>query len=162
MPILGAEAVLQLRQVAHDPVEDAAVFAHLRQPVGGAAAIAEQALEDDARVGLHRIRIGRGAPRDAVGVDAAVAVVAIADEIRLLHRHLERSQRRVLAEHLRRQLVGGRPVADVSAFGVLGMNAAQPDRASTRVLAVAVPERFRLFLAQTDRHDHLVAKRRQR
>ena len=58
----------------------------------GRAAVAEHALEDDARVHFHRQRRGRRAPRDRVPVDAAVAVVAVADEIVLLERHLERQQ----------------------------------------------------------------------
>jgi hypothetical protein len=42
------------------------------------------------------------------------------------------------------------------------MDAAQPHGAGTRMLAVAVTERFGLLLAETNRHDHLIAKRRQR
>ncbi len=50
-PVL-ADALRLLR----DRVENAAVFLLARQPLGRAAAIAEQALEDDARIDFHRQR----------------------------------------------------------------------------------------------------------
>ena len=58
-------------------------------------------------------------PRERVQIGAAVAVLALADEEVQIDRELERRQRRVLAEHRRRNLIGGDAVADVGAFGVL-------------------------------------------
>ena len=49
-----------------------------RAPVRRAAALAEQALEDDARVRLGRKRRRRRRPREIVLIDARVAVVALA------------------------------------------------------------------------------------
>jgi hypothetical protein len=43
--------------------------------------VAEHPLEDDARVRLVRIGGCRRPPRDAVRVDAAIAVVAVADQV---------------------------------------------------------------------------------
>ena len=94
---------------------------------------------------FHRQRRGRRPPGDRVPVDAAVAVVAVADEVVLLERHLERQQRRVLADRLRRDLVDGDARLRTSAPSVrFGMDAAQPDRLAARMLAVAVAERLGL------------------
>ena len=112
-----AELLLQMRDVGRHPVENAAVLLHLRSAFLRRAAVAEHPLEDDARVRLVRVRGGRGAPRDAVGVDAAIAVVAVADEVGLLHRQLERPQRRVAADVLRGDLVRRDAVANVGALG---------------------------------------------
>ena len=157
-----AELLLQMRDVGGHPVEDAAVLLHLRQPLLARPAVAEHPLEDDARVRLVRVRRRRRAPRDAVRVDATVAVVAVADEVGLLHRQLERPQRGVAADVLRGDLVRGDAVADVGALGLLRVHAAQPDGPGPRVLAVAVAERLGLLLAQADRDDDLILERRER
>ena len=62
-------------------------FFERRPPVGGAPPFAEQALEDDPRVGLGRQRRRRRRPREIVLIDAGVAVVALADGREQVHRH---------------------------------------------------------------------------
>ena len=95
--IAGPSALLQPRQIRHHRVEDAAVLARLRQPLRRRAAVAEQPLEDDARIVLGRQRRRRRAPRQRVQVGAAVAVLALAAEEVEVDRQLQRRQRRVLA-----------------------------------------------------------------
>src|SRR5437588_851670 len=72
-------------------------------PLGIGAAVAEQPLEDDLRIVLHRQGRGRTLPRDRVAIRAAQAVAAA--ERRVLDHHLERWERRVLADVLRRELI---------------------------------------------------------
>ena len=71
---------LQLGDFAGDRIEDAAVFALALRAFGGVGAIAEQALEDHARIDLHGQRQGRGAPGYGIHVGATVAYVADADQ----------------------------------------------------------------------------------
>ena len=72
------------------------------------SAVAEQAIEDLARIDFHRQRRGGRAPGNRVGVGAAEADVAGADQAgHVFGREFERRQRRVLADFLRRR--SGRP-----------------------------------------------------
>ena len=89
-------------------VEQAGALPQRGEAVGGAAAVAEQALEDDARMRLGRQRRRRRRPREVVLVDAGVAVVALADGREQVHRQLERRQLRLLADLLGGDLVDGR------------------------------------------------------
>ena len=58
------------------------------------AAVAEQPLEHDLRIDLHRQRTRRRRPRNRVRVDAAVALAAVARvRARILDRELQRRQR---------------------------------------------------------------------
>ena len=118
-----AQTILQAGNGFLHRIEDAAIFANLSQPLRRRSTVAEHPLEDDARIHFHRQRRCRVAPRHRVPVDAAVAVVAVADEIVLLQRHLDRQERRVFAEHLRRDLIDGRSGLDVRALGALRMDA---------------------------------------
>ena len=74
----------------------------------GAAALAEEALEHDARMRLGRERRRRRRPGEAILIDARVAVVAHAGERVQVHRQLERRQLRVAADLLRGDLVDRR------------------------------------------------------
>ena len=69
------------------------------QALRGRPAVAEEPLEDDARIVLGRKRRRRRAPRERVHVDAAVAVLAVAREMIQVEAQLERRQRGVFAEH---------------------------------------------------------------
>ena len=81
----------------------------LREPRRGRSPpLAEQPLEDRARVGLHRQRHRRRPPRERVDVDAAVAPFAVADDEVRLQRELERASGVSLPSSLRRELVDGR------------------------------------------------------
>ena len=155
-PVAGPEALLEPGHVLAHRVEDAAVLAQSRRALVAGAALAEQALEHHPRVVLHRQGGGRRAPRDGVGVDAAVAVVAVADHVAVLERDLERRQRRVLPQRGGRDLVGGGAGADVGALGALGVHAVEPDPARPRVLAVAVAPRLGLPVGEAGGDDHVV------
>ena len=78
----------------------------------GAVDGAEEPLEDDARVRLHRERRRRAAPGQPVLVGATEADVAGADAVDgvgPLEAELQRRQRRLLADRLRRDLIHRRP-----------------------------------------------------
>src|SRR5262249_58193295 len=64
-------------------IEDAPLSLEHRQPRCGVGAIdvAEESLENRARIVLDWQRRGLAAPRDGVGVGAAIAAVAIAGEL---------------------------------------------------------------------------------
>ena len=162
--VAGAERPLQAREILVDAIEQAALLLHPVEPLFRRAAFAEQPLEHDARVVLGRQRRRRRLPRHRVHVGAAVARFALAaeDEIDFRRDQLHRRQHRVLAELRGRDLVGGRAVPDVRAFGVLRMDAGQPGGAGARVLAVAVAERFGLLLRQAADDRQPIAVRRER
>ena len=73
-----------------------------RAPLGIGAAVAEQPLEHDLRIVLHRQRRGRSLPRNRVAVRATEIAAA---QARVLDHQLDRGQRRVLSDVLRRELV---------------------------------------------------------
>ena len=87
--VLGAEIRMQATNLVGDRVEQAAIHPHLAQPIGGAVAVAEQALEHGARIPLHRVRRRRRPPRDGVHVGATVAGVAVAHDVRRVEGELE-------------------------------------------------------------------------
>ena len=96
-------------------------------------------------------------PRDGVDVEA---VARIARPLRrLIDRQLERRHRRVLADRLRDELIGGRRQLhlDVRTRAVEGVHAGQPDRGRTRMIAGAVAERVGLQVRQAAQHGNLVA-----
>ena len=74
----GAEAALEPEDPFGHRVQDVAILLEprLTRRRIGRAAIAEQALEDHARVVLHRQRRRRTSPGDRAGVGAAVAAIA--------------------------------------------------------------------------------------
>ena len=161
-PVALPDGALEVREVVGDRVEDAAVAPHLGDALLGRAPVAEEPLEHHPRVVLHRQRRRRRAPRDGVQVDAAVAVLAVADEPVEVDGELERRQRRVAADVLRRELVGGDPGPHVRALGLLRVHAVQPCRARPRVLAVPVAEGLGLAVGEAAHHRELLAVRRQR
>ncbi len=140
--VARAEAGLQARDVAADEIEDAAILLHALDARGGIGgfAIAEEALEDGARIDLHRIRRGGSAPGNGVGVGAAITGIAAAGEVGLFEADFERAELRALAEFLRGDLVGGDAGVNVGAFGLLGMDAGEPGGARARVVARAIAE----------------------
>ena len=121
----------------------------------GAAAVAEQLLEDRARVELHRQRLRRAAPRQRVGVDAAEVAGAGAGVVGRIHRQLERGHLRVAGEVPRQQLVH-RHVGDDLDFVAPAARRAGQERArgaGVNVVPVGLESR---------QHQHPVAERRQR
>src|SRR5439155_9503171 len=113
----------------------AVVLRELPAALLGAESLAEEPLEDDARVGLHRQRRRRRAPRQRVDVAAGVADIAAADGGEILGRDLQRPQLCVPTELVGRNLIDGLAAANVGAFGPLRMNPRQPDGARARVIA---------------------------
>src|SRR5690606_1663264 len=96
---------LQRRRFADDRVEQAERLVAAQPAFLIGIAVAEQALEDDLRIVLHRQRRVRPLPGDGVAVRAAQAVAAV--HARLLDHQLERGERRLLAYLLRDDLVNG-------------------------------------------------------
>ena len=81
-----AHALLEPRDVFAERIEQAGATAQRRAARGRVAALAEQALEDDARMRLGRKRRRRRRPGEAILIDARVAVVAHAGERVQVHR----------------------------------------------------------------------------
>ena len=152
---------LERAQLARHRVEDAGVLLAALEPLLGARAVAEQALEHDARVHLRRQRQrGRG-PRDRVGVGAAVAPVAVAEVPGVLDAELNRRQDRVLAVLLRDHLVDGH--AEVRADRVAPRARPRQQHCAARVIAARLlvgGHRFR-HVEAADEH-HAIAERLER
>ena len=133
--IARAQLAPQPRHVGGHPVEDAAALLELRASPLGAAAVAEQPLEDDARIGLGRQRRRRRRPRQVVLIGAGVAVVAVADLRDEVGADLERRNLRVAADGSRRDLIDRRAQLVVAALGPLGARAAQERAVGRGVIA---------------------------
>ena len=158
-----SEPPLQTGEVLEHRIENALVLARLGGAPRRGAAVAEQPLEHDARIVLGRQRRRRRGPRQRVQVGAAVAVLALPGQEIEIDGELERRQRRLLAEHRRGNLIGGDAVADVGAFGALGVHAGEPRARAARVIAARpVVAGFRLIVIEPADDHHPVAKRRQR
>ena len=134
-----------------------AFFRSSARAVRRAAALAEQALEDDARMGLGRQRRRGRRPRQIVLVDAGVAVVALAHRGEQIHRQLERRQPRLLADLLRRDLIDRRAQVVVGALGPLRLGGAQEGGVGRRVRAG-----IGVLQLQIRDHRELIDQRRQR
>ena len=120
-------------------IQDAAIVpdpGETRRP-GRVVAVAEQALEHRARLVLHRQRRRRVAPRQRVGIGAAVAGLARADQLVRIEAQLQRGQLRVLAERLRGKLIHRHAGANVGAFGLLRVNAGEECGRRAHVIAGA-------------------------
>ena len=133
--IAGAEPLAQPLRLAGDEVQDAAVAPDPGRALRRGAGLAEQALEHDARVDLHRQRRCWRAPRDRVGVGAAVAGGARADVAReVFGGQLQRGKRRVLSDLPRHDLIDRDARQDVFGLGALGANAGEPAGRAHRVV----------------------------
>jgi hypothetical protein len=152
----------QAAQFFRDGIENAPVLARLPEPLGRRASIAEQALENHARVVLDGHRRGRRAPRQRVQIDAAVPVVAASREITEVDPELERRERSVLPERVRRDLIGGDRVPHVGALGVSRVDAGEPRAGAARMVPVgSVSQHVGLMLCETADRDHLIPERRE-
>ena len=161
---LAPEIVAQRRAALADEVEDAPARAQALRPRRRieAGVDAEQALEDRPRVGLGRLRRGLAAPRQAVGVGAAVARVAVADDARVLAAQLDRAEPRLRADLAGRDLVDRDAVLDVGAGGLAAVDAGQEHRAGTGVVARPVAERVAVLVLEAGQHQHPILHRRER
>ena len=158
---LCGERALQVRDLLADRVEHAPLLAQPRQPRLRirAGAVAEQALEHDARVVLRRQRRVLALPADRVRVGAGEPGVAGACRLAGLDRQLERRQLRLLARLLREDLIH-RDAGVEPGLARRRRDVGQEPRAGFRVRA-ARPSGRRNAL-QAAQHEHLLAKRRQR
>ena len=130
-----AHDTLQRTGLLDDGIENAAVLVQAPAAILGRPGTAEQPLERDARIDLHRQRRGLARPRDRVHVRAAVAGHAAADIAReILRRVLERRKRRLLADVLREHLVDRNADANVLGFRLLRDGARQPPRRAHGVI----------------------------
>ena len=146
-----------------DRVENAAVHPRLRHPLLGRPTVAEEPFEDDPRVGLHRQRRRRRAPRQRIGVGAGVARIAVAHELaHVVDGQLERPELRLASHLVRDDLIDRRPRAQIGALGPLGVRRAQPGGAPARVVARPVPLRLRGPRPEPGEHHHAVAERLER
>ena len=155
-------AALQPRHVLGHRIENAAAALHVGEPLRRRAAVAEQPLEDHARIVLGRQRRRRRPPRQRVHVDAAVAVLAVADQVIQIERELERRQRRCPCR-ARRQSTD-RPS---SRCGRRRLRCASGARRSATCWCRECDRRRRRraprrWVAQAADDDHLIAERRQR
>src|SRR6185312_6696576 len=103
--VRGAERALQVRGVVLDQVEDALALVDDLVTLRRIVALAEQAIENLARVVLHRQRLRGSAERNGPGVTATEARVAGAAAA--FTGELQRRQRRVLADLQGRHLIAG-------------------------------------------------------
>ena len=125
------------------------VFADPREPLGAAAAVAEQPLEHEPRMVLGEVRRRLVAPRHRVHVEA---VAGVARALRRgVDRELERAHGRGLAEHVGRELVGaGRELhLDAGPRAVPRVHAREPGGRGARVVARAVAEVLGLLVVET-------------
>ena len=128
----------------HHRIENAALLFDALEALFGVGAVAEQAIEDHARIDLHRQRSGRRAPRNRVHVGAAEADVAGSHQpAEIFGGEFERRQRRFLADLLRRDLIDGDARLNIGAVGALGMHAVQEHRGRPRVIAAVISRRRR-------------------
>ena len=159
------EPPLQPLHFLDERIEDAAIVLDAREArrLRRVVAVAEQPLEHRARLVLHRQRRRRVAPRQRVGVGAAVAGLARADQLVRVEAQLERRQLRVLAERLRGDLVHRHAGADVGAFGLLRVHAGEERRRGAHVIAGALAVgRKRRLVRQAGDDEQPVAERRER
>ena len=107
-----------------------------RRAAGSVAGpVAEEPLEEGARIAFHRQRRGRRAPAQRADVGATEAGVAGATELRQPDAHLERRELRLAAQLGRRDLVDGAARLEVGALRRLGVHAGQEGAGDAPVAA---------------------------
>src|SRR6185295_18461839 len=105
-------------------------------------------LENHARLVLHDVGRGRVAPRDRVDVEAVARIAGTGR--RGVDGQFDRGDLRVLADHLRRDLIGGGGELhfDARTGAVIGVYAGQPGRRRSGVVARAIALGVRLQVRQ--------------
>ena len=155
--ILRSEITAKARQLLVDRVENAAMLMQpcLTRTALGAAAVAEQFLEDRPRVVFHRQGLRGALPRNRVRVGAAQDARARTGVRRHVHRQLERRHLRLLPELLRQDLVHRDIGKDLDLVPTAARRAGQegPRGAGVNVVPVRLQARD---------DDHLVSVRLQR
>ena len=72
-----------------EPIQQAGPFPQCGPAIRNTAAFAEQALEHDARMRFGRQRRRGRRPREVVLINAGVAVVALTDQLKEIHRQFQ-------------------------------------------------------------------------
>ena len=157
--VTWTETALQPRHVLTNGIENAALLAHTRLPRLRIRrlVVAEQPLEDRARIVFHRQRCRGVPPRDRVGECAAeAAAIARSSEVGAFQPELQRSQRRVSSQ------LPGRNLVHRDRLRVPGarMHVGQEPRRGAGVGTAPAPGGWRTV--EPRQHQELVAKRRQR
>ena len=120
-----ADALLEPRDVCQERIEQAARLRSAARRAAALPPLAEEPVEDDARMRLGGSGVVGDDQERQFLIDARVAVVAHAGERVQIHRELERRQLRLAADLLRRDLVDRRAEKVVRALGVFGERRAQ-------------------------------------
>ena len=128
----------------------------------GAVAVAEQALEQHARIHFHRDSAWWASARRWYSCRRSYSRSRSRRRGWALPRRFRARRTESLAQLPRRDLIGRNAGVDVGAFGLLRMHAGQPRGARARVVAAAVAERAAVDLRQVAEHQHLVAERLKR
>ena len=135
------------------------------QPLRGRRAVAEQAVEDQARIDFHGHGRGGCAPGNRIHVGATEAHVAGADQSAvILGGQFERRQHCFLTDLLRRDLVDGDAGVNIRPVRTLGVDAVQEHgrRASVVAAIIAGSGRPGHLVGQVADHHHLILEGLQR
>ncbi len=154
-----------LRRALVDEIEDAAAISQAARPSlrrDARVDVAKQAFEDQARVGFRGHRRRRAAPRQAVGVRARIPRVAVADGPRVVAPEFERTEPRVLADVLGRDLVDRDAVLDVGTGGLARVHASQVGRGGTGMVARTVTKRGAIPMPEARKDQGVLAERLER
>jgi hypothetical protein len=148
LPVALAEVLAQALHLGADEVEQrfAARTAFLRaRRARGVGRVAEETLEQQARIDLGRRRLCRRLPRQVEVVRTGIAGVALTRVLAELTTQFERTEARLVADRGRDHLVGRD--ADLRLRAVLHrLNARQEHRRRARVVTGAVAVRARLVV----------------
>ena len=155
--------MLEASEALGDRIQDAALLLAPRAALLGRAAVAEQSLEDDLRIHLHRQRPHRRLPRDRVRVDAAIAFAARA-RVRagIFDRELQRRQQRLLTDLLRDDLIDRRAGFDVGAGRLLRLRRAEVCGGHEVIGARHARRILRRLRPEAAREHHVLAERLER
>src|SRR5262245_37406842 len=141
-PVGRAELALQLLRVFTHEVQNALLiklaFGLTESRVG---LVAEQALEDRARVDFGRQRRSGRAPGQTVRVSAAITRIAIARLFAVFAAEFERREARRFADLLRGELVNRNAVVNIRPGGLVRVRAGQEASGGARVIARPIAQR---------------------
>ena len=141
----------RFRQRIHflgDRIENAPGVLHASQALSRASTVAEQALEDDARMCFRRIRCRGITPRNGVDVEAVTRIAGtLSWEV---DGQFERGELRILSDFVCSDLIGSRrkPYFNARLRAIVRMHAGEPCRRRARMIARSIAERVRLQMRE--------------
>ena len=147
-PVARPQIAAQRGHLVRHRIEKASVLLDAREPRGGirSPGVAQQALEDRPRIGLHRQRRRRTHPADRVGVCAGVSATASAHIVARLESQLQRRELRMPAGFPRHLLVHRHAGPELGALRALRRHTGQ-EAGGARLVDVVRP------LVAESRHD---------